>query len=214
MISKLKILRYLVSENRDLFFSYFLKNPLLFIYKYLKSLFVQDVKERGIHLFNLPSLEELSLILKMNSTKVIVGFSYCQKPLDCFDRFSDKCDPSCSKCLISKFLAHPQIELAIIPTISFLGKRLLEMAKTQKSVFIIMACEFSIDLFKNFSYLFDLQGIAIPLENRVCTNLTSFFLAEKGVKKTVSRLSQEHLCLLLSILDDLSYPDHGKHRRE
>lgn len=191
---RLKILKYLVYENKDLFFKYFLKNPLVFTFKYVKSIFIKKRKIENLYLFELDSLEIFFNELKNKNTRIVLGFSYCQKSPDCFDRFSKNCDPNCNKCLISSFLSLPNVDILIIPTFRDLALNLLNIYEINKKIlFIIIACDFSIDLFYNFANLFKIKGIAIPLEKKVCNNLQTFFLAEKGIKKAQTELSSENL---------------------
>jgi predicted transcriptional regulator len=209
---KIKALKYLISKNKKLFFKLFIRHPFLYSYRYLKSyLFSKTKKEKGAYLFGIPSLLEFKKLLKDKNNTLILGFSYCQKPLDCpVSRFSDLCNDKCEKCYISKYMNKKNIYCFPITTVNFLGEKIFDIIKSKPSniLFIITACNISIKMFKDLSNALNMKGIALPLRGNVCGNFDSFHLAEQGIKPHQTIFLKEYEDLIDELLKQRIKTDH------
>jgi hypothetical protein len=204
---KIKALRYLISNDKKLFFKFFLKNPFIYSYRYLLSfLFSKRKKERGAILFGINNLSEFKNLLKNRKNPLILGFSYCQKPLDCPSlRFSERCiGNTCGKCLISKYIDRENIHVLSITTVNYLGEKIYEIIKQSpgKIIFIISACDIAISMFEDLSKALNLKGIALPLEEKVCNSFSAFLLAEKGKKPIQTKFPLKNTILLDELLEN------------
>ena len=187
-ILKLKSLIYLLKQGP--LFKAFLKRPFF----YLKRYFFQKEKTSSAFFHGVQSLGELQALVKNPNNLLLLGFSYCQKPLFCpSGRFNADCsfDPAlCSNCFIGKCFQKELInsEKMIITTASSLAEKLLFLASSESSssrqiVFVICACAFSIRIFEDFPDLLNLSGRSFPLSGAVCTSFKEFKRAENGQKK-------------------------------
>ena len=162
--------------------------------------------EEGAYLFGIDSLSELKNLLKDDKIPLILGFSYCQKPLTCkAPRFSGQClGTGCSKCLISKYKNKKNVFFLSITTVNFLGQKIYEIINKGHSqvIFIISACETAISMFENLSSMLNLKGIALPLSGEVCKNFYDFMSAEKNEKPQQTILAPNLAILLDRILED------------
>ena len=108
---KLKSLFYLLThDDRRIVTRFLLKRPLHYTVQLLKSLCQKQPYTRSgdSFFYNLTSEDELVTLFSDPEAHLVIGFSYCQKPLECpSGRFTDKCqnDPShpvCGQCPIGK----------------------------------------------------------------------------------------------------------------
>ncbi len=190
----LKVLKYLINDKTLL--KWFLKKPFLNTYRYLRA-------PRSFPFFGVKNEENLKTLLKDKENPLILGFSYCLKPTGCPSSFfSKEClfdekSPHCQSCTIAKYRSNNFI---IITTALDLAKKLIDITSLHpRCLFIICACPLAISLFKNFSNVLSMKGMALVLEGSVCTSFECFLLAEKGKKyKSTSLPSSQRL-----LLDDL-----------
>lgn len=208
-----KALKYLLFEPQGkVIWKYLLKHPLKYGFGYLRSLLSSFVKqEEDFYLYNLDSIETWKE--KSLNALVVIGFSYCEKPFECPDgRFSDqcRCDQNhlvCQQCPIGKarFMTptDPNIHVVIIPTVHDIGIYLFELREKhpkEEILFIITACEMTLEMFKKWSKTLSVKGIGIRLTGRICNTFKAFELSEKGIKPgltCVKSKTHEKLCSLL-----------------
>ncbi len=100
----------------------------------------------------------------------------------------------------------PQIpdQTFIITTIqSFIEPLLLNSLKYQKKeiIFITTVCPYAIETFTRFSKMFNIKGIAFPLEGGICNQWKSFTLAERGIKKGITHIDEKNSKILLNLLN-------------
>lgn len=205
-LMKIRALRYLISNDKKLFIKFFLNSPFLYSFRYLVSiLFSKRKNENGAFLFGVNSLSEFKTLLKDESIPLILGFSYCQKPITCpAPRFSERCLGSlCRKCLISKYIDVKNCSFLSITTVNSLGNKIYEMMRETSSqiIFIISACEMAISMFEDLSKMLNLKGIALPLEKEPCSSFSSFLSAEKGEKFTQTIMPLKTSVLLDELLE-------------
>lgn len=203
---KLKALRYLFSNDKKLFIILFLKSPFVYTYRYLSSLFFSKRKEEdGVFLFGINSLSEFKTLLNDEKIPLLLGFSYCQKPMNCpAPRFSERClGKSCGKCLISRYINIKNSYLLSITTVNYLGKKIYEIMRENPSqiIFIISACKVAISMFEDLSKMLNLKGIALPLEGGVCDSYSSFLSAEKGEKNSQTKFPLKSATLLDELIE-------------
>jgi len=194
---RLKALWYLLShDTKKIFLRYFFRRPLRYGLSLLRSyLRAQSCQRKGDFFFyGLQNEEEFTQLISQEKTVVIVGFSYCHKPLECpSGRFSDKCasipnDPVCSQCFIGKcnyLLASSEAKILYIPTIHYIGEKIFEAVHTYKDhqvVFLITACEMSLQMFGDWGNMVGAKGIGVRLDGRICNTMRAFALSEEGIK--------------------------------
>lgn len=203
---KLKTLKYLLSHDKEgLFRRYFYKHPLKYTFNYLKSALKKERyrREGDFYFYGVQNEADFLKKIKDPNTLLIAGFSFCQKPLECPDgRFRSTCrfdpeHPVCRQCFIGKArnaLPTQGTISVIIPTIYDIGRTLfenLEKHPQKKIMFLISACELSLEMFADFGHMANVQGIGMRLSGRICNTLRAFTLAEDGVKPGLTLLSNE-----------------------
>jgi hypothetical protein len=207
LLSKIKSLKYLIQNDKDrTLLKSFLKKPVQNSFNIITSLLKQRTYEKreNLFLFGFREIKDFKKTLK-EQNNIFLGFSYCQKPLQCpQQRFSNKCffddlNQTCQKCFIGTCKGNNIIPFIITDTFS-LGKKVFEISKNPKPLFIITACEFSIKMFSFCSSLLKIKGIGIPLNGPTCPNFKAFEKAEKGLKKNVTILQEEHQKLIIDLL--------------
>lgn len=202
MINKIKILKYLISNDKELL-KWFLKRPFFNTFRYLLSL-----TKNTSPFFGVKNFLHFQKLLKNPNNLLFLGFSYCHKPKNCPSLFFsplcnfDKNCQICQNCDIGKYKPHNPI---IITTVNYLAKKLLEIKSQnpdRQILFIMSACPFSISLFNNFAKMLSIKGVALILEGKVCTSFQCFTLAEKGKKTSSTALSFAQKKLLDELLND------------
>lgn len=194
---KWKSLKWMVLKDHDRkILKGFLKHPLKYGWRWLKSVFKgKSFKRDGdFFLYGVDSLDTFSKYLQDKNALFIVGFSYCHKPFECpSGRFTSECihDPDnavCRQCFIGKAMnALPEghaIPL-IIPTIHYVGAQIFDIVHRhpgKRVLFIITACELTLDMFGDWGNMVDIRGIGIRLDGRICNTLKAFELSEEGIK--------------------------------
>jgi hypothetical protein len=216
---KLKSLFYILKEDhKNLVGRYILKKPFHYGVNFLKSLLKKESYNRigDAFLYGLDDLEEWKEKLKNKQALLVVGFSYCHKPLECpSGRFTSACksqsaDPVCSQCLIHKYklLAEiPQTITFVIPTIHYIGEKILKIKKNypdREIIFLISACEMTLKMFGDWGNMASIKGIGIRLGGRICNTMRAFILSEQGIKPgltTVSESADQIITESLSLWD-------------
>ncbi len=217
---KWKTLIYLVSlkEGRGLFYCYVLKSPKLF-FRFLFSIISSkkvSIKKNNYFFYGYSHFDEIKSSYREKNTILILGFSYCQKPLNCpAGRFNDQCHRdlshfSCKDCIIGEVKNKPEffrLKIIIIPTFLYLAEFLCkEQNKMPKKnfIFLITACELSFKMFERYASLLKLKGIGIRLQGRICNTFDAFKLAERGIKPGLTFITssiKNDIRRLLNILE-------------
>ena len=190
-------IRYLVRKTgvRRLF-DLFISHPIRYTWCFLRSVMSSQPyrQEDDLFFFGVRCEEELLALMARSDVLLVVGMSYCQKPIECpGGRFSGECsadldNPICRQCLIGKSLhALPREKtvVTVIPTINEIGTHILDIIHAFPShqiLFVISACQMALEMFKDFGNMVGIKGVGIRLGGRVCTTMHAFILSEQGVK--------------------------------
>lgn len=204
-ISKVKIIIHLLRFSRE-YCKTVLSHPFKTAYFLLRFIFLKKEnpkKDCGRYLFNIAKIEELTAGFKAQSL-LIIGLSYCQKPLYCEKRFSPSCGGTkkCQACPFKDLVkSEENLKIIFISTFSMLAKLILKSRFEKKDLrFLISACPFSIETFAFWAYALNLKGVALPLQGPTCPNFKAFALAEKGFKPKMTFLSPSDEILLSSFI--------------
>lgn len=212
---RFKAFWYLLKHDSDrLFFRYFLRYP-KYIFSLITSYFRKKSHREGdFFLYGLSSTQAFEKKLQDPNRLFVLGFSYCHKPFECpSGRFTDQCihDPShlvCSQCFIGKccnLIQKQNTQIYLIPTVHYIGKKMLELAHEhpkKQPLFLITACELSLEMFKDFGNMMKLEGVGVRLDGRICNTMKAFELSEKGIKPNLTVVldsTQEKMIRLLKI---------------
>ncbi|MEZ5315373.1 MAG: hypothetical protein R3E91_04090 [Chlamydiales bacterium] len=192
---KWKSFKYMVTHDRQrVILRHFLKHPIRYGFRLLYSLFRKTSyrKDEDFFLYGISSVQDFEKRLK--NSILAVGFSYCQKPLECpSGRFTDRCmhqadHPICRQCPIGKIvhaLPKNKVKPLIIPTIHYIGEKVFDLIHNypdQQVLFLITACELTLKMFADYGNMAGLKGIGIRLDGRICNTMRAFELSEKGIK--------------------------------
>lgn len=203
---KLKSLYYILKEDhKKIFPRYVLKRPFFYCYNFLKSAIKpSSFKRQGdAFLYGVKDLSSWQAKLHNKKARLVVGFSYCHKPLECpSGRFTSKCENNpdskvCSQCLIHKYKqlsTDPRTMVFVIPTIHYIGEKILKIKKNYPSdeiLFVISACEMTLKMFGDWGNMADIKGIGIRLGGRICNTMKAFILSEQGIKPGLTTVSDE-----------------------
>lgn len=194
---KWKSLKWMIAKDHDgKIFKGFLKHPLRYGWALIKSALKQKpYKRKGdFFLYGVDSIEDFQNLLTQDDALLVVGFSYCHKPFECpSGRFSSDCihDPDnsvCQQCFIGKSInalpARKAIPL-LIPTIHYIGGKIFDIVHQnpdKKILFIITACEMTLEMFGDWGNMVGLQGVGVRLDGRICNTMKAFELSEEGIK--------------------------------
>lgn len=212
---KLKSLLYILKEDhKKVIQRYVLKRPFFYIKNFLKSVLKKHayIQNNDAFLYGISSQEELEQRLLNKNALLVIGFSYCHKPLECpSGRFNAKClneknNPVCAQCLIHKYKSITPSSSSlvfIIPTIHYIGEKMLKIKNRYRNkdvLFLITACEMSLRMFGDFGNMADIKGIGIRLGGRICNTMRAFVLSEKGIKPGLTNVSDQGDELFLKCL--------------
>lgn len=212
---RLKSLLYMVGHDRH--FSVLrkaLRHPFRHFKNYLKSLRRKKahVREGDFYLYGYLRSEEFSRELADDSALLIAGFSYCHKPHECpSGRFTTECiaDPEnaiCRQCFIGKMVNALPENRAIplfITTVHYIGEQVLEILNRhpgKRVVFLITACEMTLEMFGDWGNMAGIRGIGVRLDGRICNTMRAFALSERGIKPGLTLVMPETQRRMLDLI--------------
>ncbi|MBF5050659.1 Uncharacterized protein CLAVI_000273 [Candidatus Clavichlamydia salmonicola] len=211
-----KTMFYLLSSSRGRgIASIFFQRPFVYGYRFLKGCISKKkpyLQKGDFLFFGCKSVKDFQIEAQQKDTLVVVGFSYCQKPLECpRGRFNDRCcadpfHPVCRQCPIGKAihaLPKKNIKTVIIPTFHDIAEKLIELIKEnskRKIVFLITACGLSLEMFARYPQIIGLTGIGVILKGRFCNTFRTFELAERGIKPGLTILEKETMMDFMDII--------------
>lgn len=214
-----KSLKYMVAhdEGRRIL-RHFLKHPLRYSLRYLRSVFKKKSyrREGDFFLYGLSSADALIKRFHTKDTLLVVGFSYCQKPHECpSGRFNDLCvrDPGnaiCNQCDIfqaMKALPKDKVVPLLIPTIHYIGDKIFELVEKhpkKEILFLITACELTLEMFGDYGHMAGIRGIGVRLDGRICNTFKAFELSEVGIKPGLTVVTPQTQQGILSLLHRLA----------
>jgi len=208
-----KSLVYLLRHDKNhIFKRYFWKHPFQYTWNILKSYVRKksNLRDGDFFLYNFSSIEEFQKSL--NAPLVVVGFSYCHKPLECpSGRFTDQCihdetHPVCGQCFIGKSvhaLPSKNTKVFFIPTVHYIGEqffKLLETYKANEMVFLITACELTLEMFGDWGNMLGIRGLGVRLDGRICNTMKAFELSEIGIKPGLTVVRDETQTKILELI--------------
>jgi hypothetical protein len=174
----------------------FWKHPVRYGWAFLRSLWQRHAyrREGDFFLYGVADLEAFEKMLMASDTVLVVGFSYCHKPMECpSGRFNPHCihdveHPVCQQCFIGKCLhTLPKDEAIplIIPTVHYIGSHIFDIVHAypgKQVIFMITACEMTLTMFGDLGNMVGIRGIGIRLDGRICNTMEAFALSERGIK--------------------------------
>jgi hypothetical protein len=223
---KFKSLIYILKEDhKKITQRYIFKRPFFYGFNFLKSLLKKESFKRDgdSFLYGCDDLYDWYEKLKDPEALLVVGFSYCHKPLECpSGRFTSACinqaqNPVCAQCLIHKYKqvsVLPGTLVFVIPTIHYIGEKILKVKnnyKDKKILFLISACEMTLNMFGDWGNMAKIEGVGIRLGGRICNTMQAFILSEQGIKPgltTISKQADEVIVKSLKI-----WSEHGNCRK-
>ena len=194
---KWKSLKWIAFHDQDRkILKGFLRHPFKYAWNFIKSaLRGKPYKRDGdLFLYGIKSTEEFKKRLEDKESLLVVGFSYCHKPFECpSGRFTENCihdaaNPVCRQCFIGKAVhALPEQRTIplFIPTIHYVGEKIFEIVHRNPGkpvLFIITACEMTLEMFGDLGNMVNIKGIGIRLDGRICNTMKAFELSERGIK--------------------------------
>lgn len=215
----LKSVKYLLlKDERRIFLRYFFKHPFRYGARFLRSAFKKKAhaREGDFFFYGIQDVTEFEALLQDPNAPLAIGFSYCQKPHECpSGRFSSECihDPShpvCRQCFIGKTVqALPERQRVFplfIPTIHYIGEELFKLRERyphEQLLFLITACEMTLEMFGNWGNMIGAKGIGVRLDGRICNTMRAFELSEQGVKPGLTVLLPETQRRVLDLIKKL-----------
>ena len=194
---KWKSLKWMLTKDHEgVVFKGLLKHPLKYAWAFIKSAFAQKpyTREGDFFLYGVKNITQFEQLLQNRESLLVLGFSYCHKPFECpSGRFNPDCvrdtqHSVCQQCYIGKALhasSSPQTIPLIIPTIHYIGGQIFDIVHQNPNtpiLFIISACEMTLEMFGDWGNMVNIKGIGIRLDGRICNTMKAFELSEKGVK--------------------------------
>lgn len=216
---KFKSIKYLLSHDKNrVFLRYFFKHPLKYTYRWVKSALKKYsyTRQDDFFLYGVKSLEEFQDLSQNEDALLVIGFSYCHKPFECpSGRFSADCihdpqHPVCRQCFIGKAVnALPSgrsIVPLFIPTIHYIGEKMFALTEAypgKKILFLITACEMTLEMFGDWGNMVGARGVGIRLDGRICNTMRAFELSEEGVKPGLTVVLPDTQTGVLSLIRSL-----------
>jgi hypothetical protein len=212
---KWKSLRWMISQDHEgQIRKGFFKYPLKYGWALLKSAFKKKpyLREGDFFFYGIRNEEEFKKLLTESDTLLVLGFSYCHKPFECpSGRFTDACihdldNPVCQQCFIGKSVhasTNPHIIPLFIPTIHYIGGKIFEIVHNhpnKRVLFIITACEMTLEMFGDWGNMVDIKGIGVRLDGRICNTMKAFELSERGIKPGLTVVLDETQKRILNLL--------------
>ncbi len=212
---KWKSLKWMVSQDTDKkVLKGFLKHPLRYGWSLIKSALKSKpyMRDGDFFLYGVGSIDAFSKLLEAKDTLLVVGFSYCHKPFECpSGRFTDACvhdatNPTCQQCFIGKCVhALPENNVIplFIPTVHYIGGKIFDIVHanpTKKVIFIITACEMTLEMFGDWGNMVAIQGIGVRLDGRICNTMKAFELSEKGIKPGLTVVTDDTQKRILELI--------------
>jgi hypothetical protein len=216
---KWKSMKWMIMKDCDRkILKHFLKHPLKYGWALLKSLMKEKpyLRDGDFFLYGVRTEDEFRAQLKQPNTHVVVGFSYCHKPFECpSGRFTEHCSHdltnlACRQCFIGKAVhALPQenVSVLFIPTIHYVGGQifeLLEKFSKKQLLFIITACEMTLQMFGDWGNMVGIKGVGVRLDGRICNTMKAFELSEEGIKPGLTVVTEPTQKRLLELIKGMS----------
>lgn len=215
-----KSIRYLIFQDKDhVFPRYFFKHPLQYTFRWIKSALKKKsfTRKGDFFFYGINDIEEFVDIAMKKEVIIVVGFSYCHKPIECPSlRFSSECihdpnHPVCRQCFIGKAvnalpLKPGSIIPLFIPTVHYIGEKIFELTTThpkKQLLFLITACEMTLEMFGNWGNMVNARGIGVRLDGRICNTMKAFELSEQGIKPGLTVVLPETQEELFSLIQKL-----------
>jgi hypothetical protein len=175
---------------------HFWQRPIKHGWNLVKTL-LQDHSYRrdgDFFLYHLRNTDEFKSRLVDPNTVLVVGFSYCHKPFECpSGRFTDACvhdinSAVCGQCFIGKCvssLPDARVVPLFITTVHYIGEKMIEAEENwphHNVLFLITACELTLEMFGKLGNAVGLQGIGVRLDGQICNTMRAFEASEVGIK--------------------------------
>lgn len=215
---KWKSLFYLLRYDKNkIFIKYFFKRPFSYTASLISSYFKPKsfTRQGDLFFYGLKDEEEFKKGVNKKDAIILIGFSYCHKPLECpSGRFSDKCQndpnsPVCSQCFIGKcssLIDKTKAQIVYIPTIHYIGEKIFEAVHQNPGrpvFFLITACELSLTMFGDWGNMVKARGIGIRLDGRICNTMRAFKLSEEGIKPGLTVVLDATQEKMLELMKDI-----------
>jgi hypothetical protein len=94
---------------------------------------------------------------------------------------------------MKRALPTDRVVFTVVTTVNSIGEKIVAL-QTQtrgKIVFLMTACELSLQLFADLAALVGVSGMGVRLRGKTCPTLSAFQYAESGIKPTVTSISHE-----------------------
>jgi hypothetical protein len=218
----LRSIAYLIRHDHNRVLPrYFFKHPLRYALRFLRSALRRHayVRDGDFFLYGVDDVTSFARLLQDSAAEIVIGFSYCHKPHECpSGRFTPDCradatHPVCRQCFIGKVVhaLPPQRNITplFIPTVHYIGEALFARRAAHPDkplLFIITACELTLEMFGNWGNMIDAQGIGIRLDGRICNTMRAFELSEKGIKPGLTVVLPEAQRRLLHLIRSIWHP--------
>jgi hypothetical protein len=216
---KFKSIKYLLSHDKNRAFPrFFFKHPLRYGLRWIKSALKKQsyLRDGDFFFYGLDSMEEFQKLVKQKETLFVIGFSYCHKPFECpSGRFSSECihdpeNPTCRQCFIGKAVnalpSQQNIVPLFIPTVHYIGEKMFELTDAypdKKILFLITACEMTLEMFGDWGNMVGARGIGVRLDGRICNTMKAFELSEHGIKPGLTVVLPETQSRMLELIKSL-----------
>ena len=200
----------------------FLKHPFKYTWAFIRSALKKKPYQRegDFFLYGVGSVEQFQSLLEDEKSILVLGFSYCHKPFECpSGRFTPDCihdpeNPICRQCFIGKAVNAAEDVRTIplfIPTIHYIGGKIFEIVHEnpdKRILFIITACEMTLEMFGDWGNMVNLQGLGVRLDGRICNTMKAFELSENGVKPGLTVVLDDTKKVLLDLIRHRTNKDY------
>ena len=171
-----------------------------------------ELRDGDFFLYGLTDTKSFTEKLGHEDSVLVIGFSYCHKPFECpSGRFTDQCvhdaeHPVCGQCFIGKCLhALPEKRTvpAIIPTVHYIAEKVIAARDAnpgKQVIFMITACELTLEMFSDWGNMIDLQGIGVRLDGQICNTMRAFEASERGIKPGLAVVLDDTQSRMLEII--------------
>lgn len=222
-----KALKYLVAhDEKRIFPRFFFQRPFFYAASLLRSYLRKKayVRDGDFFLYGMAGVDEFRKLLAVKGSILAVGFSYCHKPFECpSGRFTEQCihdpeHPVCGQCFIGKCvnaLPPGRVVPLLIPTVHYIGEQMGDLVHRhpgREVLFIITACELTLEMFADWGNMLHIKGIGVRLDGLICNTMKAFVASEIGIKPGLTVVldeTQKRILDLLAFRRSLEAPAPG-----
>lgn len=102
----------------------------------------------------------------------------------------------------------------MIPTVHYIAEQIIaamDKNPDKKVLFMITACELTLEMFGDWGNMIDVKGIGVRLDGQICNTMRAFEASEEGIKPGLAVVLDDTQKRMLELISHWRVVDKGKH---